>query len=151
MIRKNLGLKYSCVKPEDVKVGESYSFSYNPEDQPLVELFYKVKLNTFSAWSRFYYDLFKSMKYCQVHLQMEISSGARLHYHGYIIITDIVKFFMYEIKRLRHYGTYEIDTIKDRDKWEAYIDKQGDIMKIFCAKEEMQYEIDTIDRPYDIW
>lgn len=142
--------KYSCIKPEDMEKGTLYTFSYNPEEQPLFEKFYKSRLNNLSDWSQKQIELFNSLKYCEIECVIEISQKARFHYHGYIMITDIVKFFIHDLAKLRHYGTYEIDKITDSDKWKNYIYKQKRFMYDYCNANEMTYEYKKPAR-YDIW
>lgn len=133
--------KYSCVKPEDIHLGLKYSFSYNPEDQPLFEKFYKMKLNTLNDWSQKYEDIFTTLKYCKISIYLEISSNARFHWHGYIEILNIVPFLLHDCAKLKHYGTYEIDIIKDPLIWDKYITKQKSFMEIYCNKNDLKYYI----------
>lgn len=71
---------------------------------------------------------------------MEISKGSRLHFHGYITVHDVIKFYYYDIRKLKHYGTFEIDFIQDPMIWDLYIKKQKDKMDKFCHENNMQYE-----------
>lgn len=135
--------KYTCIKPEDVVEGTEYTFSFNPEEQPLFQRFYSMTLNNLKDWSQQQDNVFRSLKYCKINVVMEISSGGRLHYHGYITITDTVNFFLKTIKHLKHYGTYEIDVITDPDKWSAYVYKMDKKMKSFCQNHSMIYNINT--------
>lgn len=144
MIRKNQftnNNKYQCVKPEECHMDKLYSFSYNPEEQPLFEKFYKMKLNNLRDWSNQQRQILSSLRYCTVDVVQEISSKGRLHYHGYIMITDIVRFYLHDLAKLRHYGTYEIDHITDEDVWRTYVYKQERFMKQYCETNEMVYNI----------
>lgn len=149
MIRKKQGLKYSCVKPETVSTDKCYSFSYNPEDQPSIERFYNIKLTTYTSFIQKYKEIFTSMKYCDIQACLEISQKGRLHWHGWIRINDVVRFYLYDLKKLMHYGTYEIDVINDEEKWELYVVKQLDIMTEFCSKEGIEYCINN-NTLYDV-
>lgn len=133
--------KYSAIAPEDVKTDELLSFSYNPEEQPLFEKFYSMKLNNLKDWSRRQKDILTSLRYAEVEVVLECSRQGRLHYHGYIMIKDPIEFYLKDLKKLKHYGTYEIDTIQDYEKWSSYIYKQLKYMKGFCDKYDMIYEI----------
>lgn len=146
MNRKNPGqmkYKYSCVKPEDVKEGQWYSFSYNPQTQPLFERFYKVKLNTLEQWSQEHVKLFTTLRHCKVSVALEISQKGRFHYHGYIKILSNPEFYLTDLARLRDNGTYEIDFINDELKWIQYVLKQEHNMANYCKKHDMCYIIDT--------
>lgn len=136
---------YSCLKPELIVRGIEYSFSYNPEDQPKFEQFYKVKLDTLKSWSEYYAKLFLSLKYASIYCVMEISSKGRFHYHGTISIDDIARFIINDLAKLRHYGTYEIDIINDKDKWDKYVHKQQDFMEKYCKDNDMIYEVQATE------
>lgn len=131
--------KYEIVKPEDVRVNTRYTFSFNPEEQPKPQRFYNITLTLFSSWSEKNIELFKSMKYAKIETYMEISKNSRLHYHGYIKILDIVNFYFFEVPKLKHYGTFEIDFISDPMTWDLYCKKQKDEMEKFCNKNNMLY------------
>lgn len=133
--------KYSCLKPEMLHLKTEYSFSYNPEEQPLFEQFYKVKLNTLNKWSEYYSALFTSLKYCKIICYMEISSKGRFHYHGLVMVTDIPRFIINDLAKLRHYGTYEIDEIKDKTVWLDYCLKQQRFMEKYCKDNDMLYKV----------
>jgi len=55
---------------------------------------------------------------------MEISSRGRLHYHGRINIVNIISFIC-ALRMISLHGTYEIDTIKDKEIWDNYCVKQS--------------------------
>jgi len=137
--------KHNIIKPEDVVEGCTYSFSYNPEEQPKPQRFYNISLSLFKSWSDTLNDIFNSFKYCKFHHYMEISSNSRLHFHGYIKINNISKFYFYEIQKLKHYGTFEIDFITDPLIWDLYIKKQKSFMEIFCSENEMTYEYTSFE------
>lgn len=135
--------KYSCIKPEDVLEGVEYSFSFNPEDQPHFDRFYNMKLNTLSNWSDNQFDILTSLKYCTVNVYLEISSKARFHYHGVIKIHHIPNFYIHDLAKVRNYGTYEIDYIKDIEVWTSYVTKQKHIMEDYCNKHNMKYNVQS--------
>jgi len=137
----NFQSKWTCIKPEDLDLDVHYAFSFNPEEQPMFEQFYKVKLNTLSKWSEYYINIFKSLKYCSITVNTEVSSKGRFHYHGYVLIKDIPRFIINDLAKLRHYGTYEIDFIKDKDVWFDYVNKQKFFMEQYCTDNDMIYQL----------
>lgn len=142
MIRKNNQFKkFQCLSPEDVKEDVLYSFSYNPEEQPLFEKFYKMKLNNLSDWSNHMKDILTTLHFCNISVFQELSRKGRFHFHGYIKINKILEFYIHDLAKLRHYGTYEIDKINNEDVWETYIHKQERIMKKYCQTHDMFYNI----------
>lgn len=145
MIRKNINkAKFSAPPPERIDPERIYSFSFNPQSQPLFERFYNVKLNTLSSWSDEQEQIFKSLKHASVEICQEISSRGRLHYHGYIKIHNVIPFYLTSLKHIAHYGTYEIDEINDNEKWAKYVSKQESLMKPYCERNDMHYSISTI-------
>lgn len=132
--------KFKVIKPEDCVIDTLYSFSYNPEEQPDIQRFYNIRLNEFESWSQRVYEVFASLRYSHIRTYMEISRSGRLHFHGYIKIKDIVQFYFYDLRKLKHYGTFEIDFINDPLKWDLYIKKQKEMMEPFCKKNSMLYE-----------
>jgi len=138
MNKKLFKPKNAVIKPEcAIKYGK-YAFSFNPQDQPDIQRFYSVKLTAFESWFESYYDLFRSMKYCIIQCVPEISAGSRIHWHGYIKILDQFNFYLYEVKRLEHHGTIEIDTYNPME-WDLYIKKQKDFVEPWCSKSNVTY------------
>lgn len=138
--------KYSILKPEDIVLFNRYSFSFNPEDQPKPQRFYSITLNLFTSWAEQIYNMFVSLRYCEVETYMEISKSSRLHFHGYIKINDIFNFYFYDLPKIKHYGTLEIDHIKDPLVWDLYIKKQKSFCELFCAKHNIIYHFNGPDR-----
>lgn len=137
--------KYSCVKPEDMYVHKLYTLSYNPEEQPLFERFYRMKLNNLKDWSNKCKEIF-TLKYADIDVVLEISSKGRFHYHGHILVHDIPRFIIHDLAKLRHYGTYEIDSISELDdgaNWGQYVRKQQRFMQGYAEWNEMEYNIVT--------
>jgi len=145
MIRANYTAKYSCVKPEDIKLHNSLSFSFNPEEQPLFEKFYKMKLHNLKDWSERMVANFARLSYSNIEAVIEVSQKGRFHYHGWITVTKMPEFVIHDLAWLRHYGTYEIDIINDEDKWIEYVFKQERFMRSYCIRHEMQYEVESKD------
>lgn len=121
--------------PEEMKVNLGYAFTYNPEVQPLSPKF-TLDLIT---WHNGMDNIFKDLKHCTVKLILEISSGTRWHYHGWITIKDIMKFFIYDLPVLRENGSYEIDHLNDTEVWRKYCLKQEDLMKDICIEYGIPY------------
>lgn len=125
--------------PEEMIVNRKYAFTFNPEKQPLNPNF-KLDLIT---WHNGIDNIFKSLKYCHVVLQPELSSGCRWHYHGYIEINDIMMFYIYDLNHIRQSGSYEIDTIENEITWVNYVCKQSELMKPICKKYGIPYTYDN--------
>lgn len=142
MIRKNQKFKYTCIKPEELIEDKEYSFSFNPDEQPIFEKFYKVKLNTLKDWSQQMFDILTTLRNCTLNVYLEISHKGRFHYHGWITPTSIPEFIINDLAKLRHYGTYEIDHIGDNEKWKTYVKKQERFMKDYALKNDMHYQIE---------
>lgn len=67
----------------------------------------------------------------QYQLYQEVSRTGRLHWHGYLLFTEyeqITSFYVHDVHRLEMRSKIEVDTIKDLNKWEEYIQKQRRIM-----------------------
>lgn len=148
MIRKNKKFKHNIISPEDVDLDKVMSFSFNPEEQPLFEKFYSMRLNNLEDWSRRQKDILTSLRYCKISAVVECSRKGRLHYHGFIKISKVIEFYLMDLKKLMHYGTLEIDGIDDIDKWVTYVTKQEKYMRKFCENNNMVYEIGDYDDMY---
>lgn len=131
--------KYKNPSPEEFKVDTEYTFTYNPQKQPLTPN-YKLNLIT---WHNGMDNIFRSCKNCQIELRPELSQGSRWHYHGLITIKDIMKFFIYDLPVLRENGSYEIDEIKDKNVWLTYITKQKELMEPVCKEHKIPYNYDN--------
>lgn len=136
--------KYSCIKPEDCYTGVLYSFSINPQEQPEFQCFYRMKLNTLRDWSQQFEDKMSKVHYCEYTLTCEIGSGGRLHYHGYIKINNIVKFYLHDLRYLKELGTYEIDKIEDKEVWNIYVEKQKRFMEKYCKENDIKYILTNV-------
>ena len=127
--------RHKTLAPEDIVVNEWHSFTFNPEMQPLTPRF-TLDLIT---WHNGLDNIFKSLKYCDITLRPELSSGSRWHYHGQIKITNIMKFYIFDLPILRENGSLEIDTITDIKVWTEYCCKQTNIMKDICIEYGIPY------------
>lgn len=138
-MNRNPKYAHRTVKPENMILNTNYAFSLNPQQQPEIVNFYKVKLNTYKDWSNQIYDKFRTMRYCKISTYLEISKLGRFHFHGTIKIHDKIKFVLYDLKRLMDIGTLEIDTIEDEMKWHLYCTKLKYEMEQFCCENDMDY------------
>jgi len=136
--------KHSMIPPEEVIIDQYLSFSFNPADQPDFVKFYNIGLNDLYKWSRQISDILSSLKYAKIDVLMECSKMGRLHYHGVILISDPIRFCINDIKKLKLYGTFEIDKIKDLTVWLKYCTKQRSLMEKYTTFNQMVYRINTI-------
>lgn len=145
--KQNNGL-HKCLKPETVETGVAYTFSFNPESQPIIQSFGKMTLTSFTTWSEEIYKMFDRCVYCIIETYMELSSAGRLHFHGTLKIVNIPKFYYFDLKILKFHGSFEIDTINtDNDQWDRYCLKQKPFMVPFCEEYGMPYLYHTRLRP----
>lgn len=112
---------YKCVAPELVDTNIHYTLSISPCD----EWQYYNAVNAEQRYANFFkhashFILNVMLPVCDVEVFIETSEAGRLHMHGIIKIKDIFTFFLMVIPKLRSYGTYEIDTIKDSSQWDIY-------------------------------
>lgn len=135
--------RHKVVPPEEMVVGKTYSFSYNPVKQPY-QMLSKIgnSMVDLITWHNYNDMIFKSMKNCKIRVVPEISSSRRWHYHGMIEITDVMKFFIEDLYKMNDISSYEIDEINDLEKWSNYCSKQEKIMKPYCQKYGIPYEYD---------
>lgn len=138
-------VKHNCIPPEDIHPEKIYSFSYNPQEQPLFEKFYKMKLNNLSDWSNQMKNIFQNLKFCNIEVNLELSRKGRFHYHGVIKIDKPIEFVLHDLKMLAHYGTYEIDHINNFEQWNTYCEKQQHLIEPYCEHHNMSYCISTFD------
>lgn len=137
----NDNARWKCIDVHLMEPKQLYAFTFNPIYGP-EHNGYKEKLECFSEFDKKICNLF-AMKYAEVDMILEVSSSGKLHYHGYICITDIPNFFFYDIPRLRQEGCYEIDTFDDY--WpDTYLIKQKGIMEKWSKTKGLHYRINTI-------
>lgn len=112
---------YKCIAPECIEENIAYAFSLNPIDS----LQYWDDDNRLNKFKTNLTTILSSLNTINVIANIELSPLGRLHLHGTIKILNTKLFFLNHIHKLQHYGTFEIDTIKDQDKWTEYINKQS--------------------------
>jgi len=116
-----------------------YSFSYNPSFQP-------KEGGRPLLWATYYNhakSLFYSLNYCDIKVNSEFGAYGRWHFHGCIVLKDVLKFYVYDLPRLKNNGALEIDTISDTDKWEEYCDKEQHLVEAFLKELNASGVIDT--------
>lgn len=72
-------------------------------------------------------------------LYPEVSKGGRIHYHGWILIKDLVNFQMFDLPWLKLNGTFAI-TFCDID-WISYVMKDYHLMNRYCKMHNIPYHI----------
>lgn len=108
------------LKPENIFVNERYAFNFNPSGQPKIG-----KLNSLKEWIGVYSKfLLHTLKGCKVELFVEISCTGRYHFHGYIKITDKIKFYTCDVHELQLNGTSIMKVIDNEEVWGIYCNKQ---------------------------
>lgn len=121
-----------------METDKDYSFSYNPELQP--------KEGRPLLWSPYYghlINIFYSLNYCDIKVNSEFGAYGRWHLHGCLVIKDILKFYVYDLPKLRKHGSLEIDEINDPDEWEAYCEKEQHLIRPFLKELNAEGSIDT--------
>lgn len=118
---------HSCLKPEVLPKNTALAISISPNDK---QQFYGVR-NRVSHFRQQLYGrlLIHVAPYASYDLYVEISEAGRLHCHGTITVKDVLGFYTYAIPFMRTEMTYEIDTIGEPAKWDAYCTKQADLFE----------------------
>jgi len=114
--------KYKCPKLETLKVGTTYTFTFNPSNEG--QYFNSEERVSLVKHQM---ELLVVRLSAEIKVQLEVSRMGRLHWHGTIKFPyekNIADFFILQINKLQDKGTYEIDTIKDQTEWSTYCSKQ---------------------------
>lgn len=122
-----------------VEVDKDYSFSYNPSFQP-------KEGGRPLLWANYYNhakSLFYSLNYCEIKVNSEFGAYGRWHFHGCIVFKDVLKFYVYDLPKLKKNGALEIDEINDPDYWEEYCDKEQHLVGAFLKELNASGVIDT--------
>lgn len=84
------------------------------------------------------YELHTEVSYPQ---QSQEGKIARIHYHGIIYLTPLLKatLFVEKLHKINKWARIEIDTIKDITKWQLYISKNKDAMEAYCEANKVPY------------
>lgn len=107
------------LKPENIFLNEVYAFNFNPEGQPKIG-----RLNSLKDWFNIYGKLLTNLTGAAVKMYVEISSTGRYHFHGYIKILNIVRFYTKDVHELILNGTSVMKVIESENDWEEYVLKQ---------------------------
>lgn len=123
---KNQFLEY-----ERLQVDEMYAFTLNPVDQPVHSHPIGVKI-----WYENLCDFIKELKYCKVRLYIEVSKTGRFHGHGFLWVTDKLRFTIYDVPKIISKGSSKIDTMATPDDyvyWLIYCNKQQNEMNDYLT------------------
>lgn len=117
---------FGMIAPEDAAIGVRYAFTWSPIDDIL-----PPPHHVFNHTNMLYYfdqhkEIIEKLKGCGVTLYLEFSKKGRLHYHGYLIITDYVKFYLHDVNLLAYWGNMKLDNLSDPLLWDLYIHKNKD-------------------------
>lgn len=123
------GYKNQYIKPEEIAYNITYSFSYNPVDQPDL-----ASPNGFKQWWDQQKEFFDSLTRCSVRLFCEFSQHGRFHFHGFIRIKSYM-FYLTDVQRLNNNGSCEMDTISDYERWYLYCLKNQLVMQEYISRE----------------
>ncbi len=103
---------YQNMQMEDMKAKTEYAFSINPDKQ------YKhnnVFIHKYIA--AFHYRVIDHLEdfndIVKIRVFPEFSSTGRFHFHGYITIKKVLRFYAEVIPRLMDFGTFEIAEQKE--------------------------------------
>lgn len=121
-----------------VETDVNYAFSYSPAMQP--------KEGRPLIWSTYYNyisSIFYDLNYCTIKVNSELGAYGSWHFHGCIMFKDVLKFYVYDLPKLKKHGALEIDTIEDEDKWEEYCDKEQHLIGAFLQELNAVGTIDT--------
>lgn len=114
--------RWSMLQPENIKLGEAYSFTLNLKDE----------CDTIKdEYNHYLYIIYLLIKpYSEFNLLFELSCIGKLHCHGEIIFHDYkdLGMFYFKFGKLKHRFSCEMDTIEDPTKWKAYCSKQQQII-----------------------
>lgn len=110
--------------------------------------------------------LFKKLLHCaEFELYPEISFSGhshktaeylpRIHFHGYIKVTNPADFVISKYQKLKDYSQFYIKPIDDEDEWIKYITKQSHIFKPLFEDCGVPYRIDNtsiskIKTPFEV-
>lgn len=107
--------RWKIMSPEDAEENIDYSFTINI-DPDLIRKYSNLTNQYYQ-----YLNKLKLLKYCTYEIFFEISKLGKLHAHGKIKITNTMKFYFYDVKKLMDSFSFEIDTINDIEKWDEYV------------------------------
>lgn len=149
--------KHQGLKMEDIKLSTCYAVTLSPPDNRglVSRRIWNIQTPTKILEENIdkHVQIFKSLKYCELELNPELSPKGRLHYHGVIIIKDVLNFYYHDLHILNETMSYEIDTlsedaegllkytsycVKQRPIFEAYAKATGTKLPISINREESE-------------
>lgn len=137
----------SSLKLEEYEVGTHYAITINPPDKRLYlkshhQLDYGLgkEINAHLEWV----SLCEGV---QFQLYPELSPTGRLHYHGTILMKNIMIFMTHDIKIIDNHCQYCIKHIDDTDEWIQYITKQAPLMEVVIENHTLHEYPITIGAP----
>jgi len=129
---------HESIAPEEIVRGHLYAFTFNPKD--LHDWQTKSWCgNPWKDWINACSKLFDQCKSIKLKLYPEVSKLGRPHWHGYLKVVDVPKFFLQDIHRLKLNGAFEIDTISDLMRWDLYIRKGQEIWGPYSVDNDCHY------------
>lgn len=118
---------------EDTQNGKTYAITLGPKSQPDFR-----SPNGLTDWLGEQRAFLKSLKGADFRLYIETSKTGRLHFHGYIMITNRVLFAIRSVPQLMSfYSTVIKDmlTMDDYINWMVYCTKiQNDMTDYLCSE-----------------
>lgn len=128
MFRNTTKNMYSVPKMETMLSNVFYSISMNPENQ-----YDNIKNSSYLKRDEYVIEtmcknLVVQEEVFDYYLLPECQNG-RIHFHGYVLIKDILKFDMLVLPFWKQLCTYEIDCINDPEIWYKYVTKNIKLWK----------------------
>jgi len=133
------------ITPETMCPGASNCFTINPKDQPSNYEDGHL-IGSVQQWADAIKRKFRTLRYCNAKIFLEISREGRLHFHGNLTVREreIGHFFAKDIPILCGIGAIKLSSefVKDKNSkyetWQDYCDKQKEIILTFVAKENIE-------------
>lgn len=136
----------------DKKVTETYLFTFSP------------KGNTKNAEFTYYDDLatyFNSWHRCMSEFEInpEFNQNGNLHYHGYFVLKDKVKWYKIVLPKMKYNGMVKINKVEhDLSSAMIYCRKDNELMlhiirryPIPYTHQDKLFRLDIDDKPNDIY
>lgn len=132
---KQSDFKFKAPKLENINLGQTYAITLNPVLQPK-----NIDKKDVFKWYREQYDVLQSYKSgLSLQLWPEGSPIGRMHFHGYIIVSDIITYINF-IKHMSEAYAGEVDTCEAGDKkFQEYVQKQQHIWQPFLKGHTISY------------
>lgn len=135
----NLHTMHGCPKIESLVENKAYAFTFSPPANLLLregkELLKATQMRTFK--------LINNLYSLHIKLMPEASPTGRIHYHGTLIIRNIMNFVLIDMPKLQQAGTYYIAEITDPKDWAKYCLKQLTLFQPYCEKNKIRYKVES--------